>query len=53
MREMPKVTPNIVTDWEQSKHSKQNIDCAACHGDQHISAQDADDMREKAQAKKK
>lgn len=35
-----KVTPNIVTDWEQSKHSKQNIDCAACHGDQHISAQD-------------
>jgi hydroxylamine dehydrogenase len=35
-----KVTPNIVSDWELSKHSKANIDCAACHGDQHKSAED-------------
>jgi hydroxylamine dehydrogenase len=30
-----KVTPNIVSDWELSKHSKQNISCSKCHGDQH------------------
>lgn len=36
-----KVTPSIVTDWEQSRHSRQNISCAACHGDLHSSAEDA------------
>ena len=35
-----KVTPNIVTDWQLSLHSKNSIDCADCHGDQHKSAQD-------------
>jgi len=35
-----KVTPNIVTDWQLSKHSKNKIDCSECHGDQHKSAQD-------------
>jgi hypothetical protein len=34
------VTPNIVSDWKLSKHSQNNIDCSACHGDQHKSAQD-------------
>ncbi|MEW6054523.1 MAG: multiheme c-type cytochrome [Nitrospirota bacterium] len=35
------ITPSIVTDWEQSRHSRQNISCAACHGDLHSSAEDA------------
>jgi len=35
-----KTTPSIVTDWQLSKHSKNNITCAECHGDQHKSATD-------------
>ena len=35
-----KVTPNIVSDWQLSKHSKNKIDCSECHGNQHKSAQD-------------
>ena len=35
-----KVTPNIVIDWQLSKHSKNKIDCSECHGNQHHSAQD-------------
>jgi hypothetical protein len=36
-----KVTPNIVSDWELSKHSQNGVGCAACHGDLHKSAEDA------------
>jgi hydroxylamine dehydrogenase len=32
-----KLTPNIVSDWQVSKHSQNAIDCATCHGDQHNS----------------
>ncbi|HXG39101.1 MAG TPA: multiheme c-type cytochrome, partial [Bacteroidota bacterium] len=35
-----KVTPNIVTDWQLSKHSANAVDCSVCHGDKHMSAQD-------------
>jgi hypothetical protein len=35
-----KITPNIVTDWKLSKHSQKEVDCAACHGDEHKSADD-------------
>ncbi|MEW6585331.1 MAG: multiheme c-type cytochrome [Nitrospirota bacterium] len=35
-----KTTPQIVTDWELSGHSKGGVGCAACHGDQHKSADD-------------
>jgi len=35
-----KITPNIVSDWQSSKHSQNKIDCSECHGDQHQSAQD-------------
>jgi hypothetical protein len=35
-----KITPNIVKDWQLSKHSKNNVGCADCHGDQHKSASD-------------
>jgi hypothetical protein len=30
-----KVTPNIVSDWQLSQHSQNDIDCSTCHGDQH------------------
>lgn len=36
-----KVTPNIVSDWELSKHSKNKVDCSTCHGSEHKSANDA------------
>ena len=35
-----KVTPDIVSDWQLSKHNQNKIDCSECHGDQHKSAQD-------------
>lgn len=35
-----KITPNIVSDWSLSKHSKNGIGCETCHGDQHHSASD-------------
>lgn len=36
------VTPGIVTDWELSKHSKNDVDCSVCHGDLHTSATDVE-----------
>ena len=36
-----KVTPNIVSDWQLSKHSQNKIDCINCHGDKHKSTVDA------------
>ncbi|NOX19179.1 MAG: cytochrome C [Chlorobi bacterium] len=35
-----KVTPNIVKDWQLSKHSKNDVDCSTCHGDQHTTMDD-------------
>lgn len=35
-----KITPNIVSDWQLSKHHQNKIDCSDCHGDQHKTAQD-------------
>lgn len=40
-----KVTPNIVSDWQLSEHSRNEVDCSVCHGDQHSSAQDVDKVR--------
>lgn len=34
------VTPNIVSDWQASKHSQNDVNCSVCHGDQHTSVQD-------------
>jgi len=34
------VTPGIVNDWQLSRHSGANVDCSACHGDGHKSADD-------------
>ncbi len=30
-------TPNIVSDWQLSKHSQNDVDCATCHGNEHSS----------------
>jgi hydroxylamine dehydrogenase len=35
-----KVTPNIVSDWQLSKHSKNAVTCSTCHGDAHQTAED-------------
>jgi len=35
-----KVTPNIVKDWQISKHFQEEVDCSVCHGDEHQSADD-------------
>jgi len=35
-----KSTPSIVSDWQQSVHSKKDVDCSTCHGDEHKSAHD-------------
>jgi DnaJ-class molecular chaperone len=33
-------TPNIVSDWQLSKHSKNGVECSTCHGEGHQSASD-------------
>jgi len=35
-----KVTPNIVSDWQLSKHSLNGIECSGCHGEGHQTAAD-------------
>ena len=35
-----KISPNVVPEWKQSKHSQQNVGCVACHGGDHTSASD-------------
>lgn len=35
------VTPKIVSDWQLSKHSQNEVNCTSCHGDQHTSKDDA------------
>lgn len=38
-------TPNIVSDWKLSKHSRVEVTCTACHGDQHTSASDVSKVK--------
>jgi len=40
-----KLTPNIVSDWEVSKHSQASVGCEVCHGDGHTSAEDVSKVR--------
>lgn len=40
-----RITPQIVTDWGLSHHSKNDVDCAVCHGDKHKSADDVAEAR--------
>lgn len=40
-----KVTPNIVSDWQLSKHSQEDVDCSVCHGDLHKDSYDVDKVQ--------
>jgi hypothetical protein len=40
-----KVTPGIVSDWQESKHSANNVECSVCHGTKHNQADDPDKAR--------
>ena len=35
-----KTTPQIVSDWQMSKHSQNDVACAVCHGEEHKAATD-------------
>jgi predicted CXXCH cytochrome family protein len=37
-----KITPGIVTDWELSKHSANDVICSDCHGSDHNSPKNVD-----------
>ena len=39
------VTPNIVTDWEISKHGQIGMDCSICHGSRHNSPSNVADVQ--------
>jgi len=39
-----RVTPQIVYDWSLGKHGQLGIDCSACHGSGHRSADDVDQV---------
>ncbi|MEW6215185.1 MAG: multiheme c-type cytochrome, partial [Nitrospirota bacterium] len=34
------IIPNIVSDWQLSKHSQSGVSCPTCHGDRHSSDKD-------------
>ena len=36
-----KATANIVSDWQLSKHSQNDVSCSVCHGEEHKSSEDA------------
>ena len=36
------INPNIVSDWQASKHAAAKVDCSDCHGSAHMTANDAD-----------
>lgn len=35
-----KTTPNIVGDWQLSKHSQNDVGCSTCHGEKHTTESD-------------
>jgi hydroxylamine dehydrogenase len=38
-------TPGIVEDWKISRHGQTGLDCAVCHGREHVSAADVEKVR--------
>lgn len=36
------ITPNIVSDWQLSKHAENDVDCSVCHGDKHTGMDDVE-----------
>ena len=39
------VTPDIVSDWRLSRHSKVEVTCSVCHGDYHSTEDDVEKAR--------
>jgi hypothetical protein len=39
------VTPNIVADWQLSEHSRNEVGCSVCHGEEHATALDVKKVR--------
>jgi hypothetical protein len=39
------VTPNIVSDWQVSQHSQNDVNCSSCHGDLHQTRDDVAQVR--------
>ena len=39
------VTPNIVSDWQLSKHSQNEVDCSVCHGEDHKDPYDVEKVQ--------
>ncbi len=39
-----RVTPNIVKDWQLSRHSQNEILCSSCHGSDHGTAKDVNEV---------
>jgi hydroxylamine dehydrogenase len=37
-------TPKIVSDWQLSKHSQNEVSCPVCHGAKHVSEKDVDQV---------
>ena len=35
-----KISPGQVQDWKASQHSKEDVGCATCHGEEHSTAED-------------
>jgi hypothetical protein len=40
-----KITPNIVSDWQISKHSQNEVNCSVCHGELHKDQDDTDKVQ--------
>ncbi len=38
-------TPNIVSDWQLSKHSQNDVGCALCHGEDHEGPYDIEEVQ--------
>lgn len=39
-----RITPGIVADWELSAHRSEKVGCIYCHGEEHSSADDVDEV---------
>jgi hypothetical protein len=38
-------TPRVVSDWQLSKHKANDVDCSACHGSEHTTAEDVAEVQ--------
>jgi hydroxylamine dehydrogenase len=39
------VTPSLVTDWQLSKHSQNEVSCSVCHGEEHQDPYDVSNVQ--------